>query len=122
LLGEMDMENKMYMNENQTPLIERICPKCGDVLKKEWQACPNCGWTMALENKVSHGAAAASIVLSLIGFAFFGFILGFIGIALGAQAVSKNKDKLGYIGLILGIIVVVMTFIGFIALLSQPYY
>jgi len=110
------------MNENQFPLIERICPKCGDVLKKEWRACPDCGWTMTLESKVSHGAAVASIVLSLMGFAFFGFILGFIGIALGSQAVSKNKDKWGYVGLILGIMVVVLTFIGFIATLSQPYY
>jgi hypothetical protein len=114
------MENKLYMNEKQFP-IERVCPKCGGVLKLEWNACPSCGWTMMQENKVSHGAAVASIVCGILGLFFFGIILGSIGAAAGAQAI-KNKDKWGYAGLVLGIMVVIFSIISIIDLFSQLYY
>jgi len=102
------MENEMSTNQGQTS-IERVCPKCGNVLKKEWRVWTACGGTTVQKDKVSHGFAAASIVFSLIGFFFAGIIFGFIGLGLGLEAM-KNKDALGLIGFILGIIVVILAF------------
>src|SRR5208337_2766157 len=99
------MENQTSTSEYKST-IGRVCPKCGTFLRKEWRAC---GWTTVQKNKVSHGFAAASIVFSLIGFFFAGIIFGFIGLGLGLEAM-KNKDALGLIGFILGIIVVILAF------------
>lgn len=76
---------------------------------------------MMQETKVSHGAAVASIVCGIIGIFIFGIILGSIGVGLGSQAV-KNRDKWGYTGLILGVIVIIFSVISIIDLLSQLYY
>lgn len=102
--------------------IEKVCPKCGRVLKREWKACPECGWTMKPQNAY-HGFAIASIVCGivgffLVGFFFFGIILGSFGLMLGAEAVVK-KDKIGYVGVVIGIIVVFLSIIEIIALFGN---
>ena len=104
------------------PPVERVCPKCGTVLKKEWRACPDCGWTMTARS-ISHGSAIASIACCIVGFFIFGIFFGLIGTGLGASAVMrKDKDKLGYVGIILGIIVFILSIIGLVAQYSNPYY
>ncbi len=104
------------------PPVERACPKCGTVLKREWKACPDCGWTMT-RHGIPHGSAIASIPCSIVGFFFLGTFFGLIGAGLGASAVMrKDKDKLGYIGIILGIAVFILSMIGIIFRYSIPYY
>jgi hypothetical protein len=96
------------------PPVERVCPKCGAVLKREWRACPDCGWTMT-RHGIPHGSAIASIACSAVGFFFLGVFFGLVGAGLGASAVMrKDKDKLGYIGIILGIAVFILSTISMI--------
>ena len=104
------------------PPVERVCPKCGAVLKREWRACPDCGWTMT-RHGIPHGSAIAAIACSIVGFFFLGIFFGGVGAGLGASAVMrKDKDKLGYIGIILGIAVFIFSIIGMILGYSIPYY
>ena len=104
------------------PSVERVCPKCGTVLKREWKACPDCGWTMT-PHGIPHGSAIASIACSIVGFFFLGIFFGLIGVGLGASAVMrKDKDKLGYIGIILGIAVFILSMFGIIFRYRIPYY
>ncbi len=102
----------MSANENlPPPPIERVCPKCGRVLKREWNACPDCGWTPT--SNISHGTAIASIACGIVGIFFLGILFGLLGTGLGASAVMRrDKDNLGYVGLVLGVIVFVLSIIG----------
>ena len=119
----------MAYPENQigSQVIERICPRCGTVLKREWRACPNCGWTIAMvtpveqQKTVSHGNAVLSIILGIVGFFIFGIILGFIGLGLGIVSVNK-RDNWGYAGIILGVIVVIFSIIGTLEIFSGAYF
>ena len=70
-----------------------------------------------MTQRISHAAAYASIACSIVGIFVFGIFLGLIGAGLGASAVMrKDKDNLGYIGIIMGIIVFFLSIIGIIAL------
>jgi hypothetical protein len=101
------------------PQIERVCPACGNVLKREWRACPSCGWTM---NKVSHTNTIASVVCCVVGWFVFQTFLGLIGIALAATAVSKDKDRWGYLALAFAILTVIVGIIVWIDAIINPYY
>lgn len=65
------------------------------------------------------GAGVASLVMGIVGFIMFGIILGPLAIIFGAIAWSKDKDKLGLAGLILGIIdlIVPLILIGIVGFL-----
>ena len=100
------------------PPIERVCPTCGNILKKEWKACPSCGWTM---KKTSHVNTVVSIVLSAVGWFFFGILFSLMAIGFGATAISKDKDKLGYIAVIFGIITLIFSILAFFDTIFNPY-
>ncbi len=116
-----EIEN-MYTPENPPPPVERVCPKCGRVLKREWNACPDCGWK-ASTHGVQHGTAVASIACAIVGFFIFGVFFGLIAIGLGASAVMRrDKDNLGYAGLVLGVVVLILSVVVMIVLFRNPYY
>ena len=72
-----------------------------------------------MTQRISHGSAIASIACCIVGFFIFSIFLGLIGAGLGASAVMrKDKDNLGYIGVILGIIVFILGIYD----MFNPYY
>ncbi len=106
------------------PPVEKVCPKCGRILKGEWNACPDCNWT-ATRNK-SSAPVNIAIACGIMGFIFpflplnvFGWYLGqlfgVLGIGLGASAVKRrDKDIVGYLGIILGLIAFIFNIAGMI--------
>jgi hypothetical protein len=98
---------------------EKVCPKCGKLIERELTVCPNCSWTPKPQSKVSHGSLIASIISSVIGLFVFGYIFGLVGAVLGAISVSK-KDNWGYVGIVLGTLVYILTIVSIIDILGYP--
>jgi hypothetical protein len=130
----------MATPENTQP---KFCINCGKPLQAEWNVCPNCGlplkqptfssipyqpqynmpppYTMPPQpngydskKEVAKGIAGLSIIVSVIGLFFAGFLFGAVGIVLGAIAVTKNEKAFGIAGIILGIIIVVLSVTSFL--------
>jgi len=86
-----------------------ICPDCGTQNPPSSSYCSNCGRSIgagARERKKGAvtGAGVASLVTGIVGLIVFAIILGPVALVLGCIAWSKDEDKLGIAGIILGII------------------
>lgn len=98
-------------------IIGRVCPQCGRVLEETWKSCPYCGKDLIGTQKPSKGGrtwAIISIIFGVVSFIVFGIPLGLAAIICGAVAVTK-ENKLGIVGIILGVIGAVLALIILLA-------
>ena len=102
------------------------CPACGNKVSSQAAACPHCGQPVGNNQqrygapRMPHGANASAadsdarligilgVVCGIVGLFFFSFIFGPAGLILGIIAVQKREEKLGWWGIALGGITVIL--------------
>ncbi len=112
------------------------CSYCGQQISDIAQSCPNCGHpaarvpgTAATTSQRTEGLAVASLVLGLAGFVVCPFVCSIIAVVLGYQArrrldedptlegegMAKAGIILGWVGMALGLVVIVGFVIALLA-------